>query len=1117
MSIIESTPTSFLWVSPDGFDSNDGSSSSPLATIQAAADRAAPGTAVLVRAGEYRENIKIPSSGTEDQPIWFVSVDGAGEANVKPQDQNLATFLGRGTDNIIIKDFAIDGADNRSGIEFTQSGVDFTNLVKNIVIEGNIIYDAGIDGIKIAQTENIQVIGNKISGGREEGIDFVTVWNATIAHNEVEDTQGPGGIVVKGGSNAIVIENNYVHDTAVDGIIVGGWTDAELFQIFQGFEASQITVRENVVEDVGKRPLNFLAAQDSTATNNFLDPNNDYFTIVNIEGDNLGLVSRDLTITDNTVTKENWIFVTPGHDQGHVIQNNSLGQSHTNLVGPEHQLSSQPTWLSNIRKAKADPTTDSSQPDDNDQIELGLITSLQLDQAFNDLGDAVIMDHQNQWQLDQGTIEFTFSTNDATQAQGILSKDATFFGEGGHLTARVEDEKLIVRLQSEKESYTVETGEGSIRNGEDHHVAVSFGSEGLKLIFDGDLVDSNDYAGGLAGNREPLVLGASAVFSDDLQANRLTEALDGTIKDVAIYDYQQPHDEDEAPDDTGSNLITSLQLDQAFNDLGDAVIMDHQNQWQLDQGTIEFTFSTNDATQAQGILSKDATFFGEGGHLTARVEDEKLIVRLQSEKESYTVETGEGSIRNGEDHHVAVSFGSEGLKLIFDGDLVDSNDYAGGLAGNREPLVLGASAVFSDDLQANRLTEALDGTIKDVAIYDYQQPHDEDEAPDDTGSNLITSLQLDQAFNDLGDAVIMDHQNQWQLDQGTIEFTFSTNDATQAQGILSKDATFFGEGGHLTARVEDEKLIVRLQSEKESYTVETGEGSIRNGEDHHVAVSFGSEGLKLIFDGDLVDSNDYAGGLAGNREPLVLGASAVFSDDLQANRLTEALDGTIKDVAIYDYQQPHDEDEAPDDTGSNLITSLQLDQAFNDLGDAVIMDHQNQWQLDQGTIEFTFSTNDATQAQGILSKDATFFGEGGHLTARVEDEKLIVRLQSEKESYTVETGEGSIRNGEDHHVAVSFGSEGLKLIFDGDLVDSNDYAGGLAGNREPLVLGASAVFSDDLQANRLTEALDGTIKDVAVYDRGLSDDALALLTSSDFTIGEDTLLDVFDSLTPSVG
>ena len=313
-----------FWVSPDGSDDSDGTSSSPLATIQEAADRATPGTAVLVRAGDYRENIKIPVSGTEDQPIWFVSVDGPGSANITPANQNVATILGRGTDNIIIKDFAIDGADNRSGIEFTQSGVDFTNLVKNIVIDGNTIYDAGIDGIKIAQTENIQVIGNRISGGSEEGIDFVTVWNATVAHNEVSGTQGPGGIVVKGGSNDILIEKNYVHDTAVDGIIVGGWTDAELFQIFQGFQARDITVSENVVENVGKRPLNFLAAQDSTATNNFLNPNNDYFTIVNIEGDNLGLISRNLTITENTVTKNEWIYVTPGHGDGHTIQDNRI-------------------------------------------------------------------------------------------------------------------------------------------------------------------------------------------------------------------------------------------------------------------------------------------------------------------------------------------------------------------------------------------------------------------------------------------------------------------------------------------------------------------------------------------------------------------------------------------------------------------------------------------------------------------------------------------------------------------------------------------------------------------------------------------------------------------------
>lgn len=354
MSILDSSPVSFLWVSPDGRDDADGSSDFPLATIQEAADRATPGTAILVQAGSYHENVTIRSSGSETAPIWFVSVDGQGAANVMPQNENVATFLGRGTDNIIIKDFAIDGADNRSGIEFTQSGLDFTNLVKNIVIEGNTIYDAGIDGIKIAQTENIQIIGNYISGGREEGIDFVTVWNATIAQNEVRDTTGPGGIVVKGGSNHVLIEKNYVHDTANDGIAVGGWTDANLFQLFDGFEASQVTVRENYVQDVGKRPLNFLAAQDSVATDNFFDPNNDYYTIVNIEGNHFGLISRDLTITDNTVTKENWLYVTPGHDQGHIINNNNVGYVDTILAGSKHHESFEPDWLENIKNDVGD-------------------------------------------------------------------------------------------------------------------------------------------------------------------------------------------------------------------------------------------------------------------------------------------------------------------------------------------------------------------------------------------------------------------------------------------------------------------------------------------------------------------------------------------------------------------------------------------------------------------------------------------------------------------------------------------------------------------------------------------------------------------------------------------
>jgi hypothetical protein len=262
---------------------------------------------------------------------------------------------------------------------------------------------------------------------------------------------------------------------------------------------------------------------------------------------------------------------------------------------------------------------------------------------------------------------------------------------------------------------------------------------------------------------------------------------------------------------------------------------------------------------------------------------------------------------------------------------------------------------------------------------------------------------------------------------------------------------------------------------------------------------------------------------------LVLGASAVYSDDNQANKLAHALDGTISNVAIHSRQIDAAEANGPTNNQnptqpkpdtmvtSDLIPSLELARAFDHLNDAFVVEHQGDWQLDQGAIEFTFSTDNPEQTQGILSKDASYFGNGGHFTAYVEDKKLIVRLQSDDKSYTVETSNDAIQSGVENHVIASFGSEGLKLIFNGKLVDTNAYTGGLAGNEEPLVLGASAVYSDDNQANKLAHALDGTISNVAIYSESISNDALAIIIGDQFSPGEDSLLNVFNDLASSAG
>ena len=62
-----------LHVAPDGDDAAAGDTAKPLRTITAAAERARPGTTVLVRDGRYDGDIVTRTSGTADARIVFVA------------------------------------------------------------------------------------------------------------------------------------------------------------------------------------------------------------------------------------------------------------------------------------------------------------------------------------------------------------------------------------------------------------------------------------------------------------------------------------------------------------------------------------------------------------------------------------------------------------------------------------------------------------------------------------------------------------------------------------------------------------------------------------------------------------------------------------------------------------------------------------------------------------------------------------------------------------------------------------------------------------------------------------------------------------------------------------
>ena len=96
-------------------------------------------------------------------------------------------------------------------------------------------------------------------------------------------------------------------------------------------------------------------------------------------------------------------------------------------------------------------------------------------------------------------------------------------------------------MQSTNHSYFVESE--PIQLDTWYNVIFTFGDDGMKLYMDGELVDTNAYAGGLGstsggiGNFEPLVLGANSWISGNQSATPVTNFFSGLIDEVAIFDY----------------------------------------------------------------------------------------------------------------------------------------------------------------------------------------------------------------------------------------------------------------------------------------------------------------------------------------------------------------------------------------------------------------------------------------------------------------------------------------------------------------------------------------------------------------------------------------------------
>ena len=374
--------------------------------------------------------------------------------------------------------------------------------------------------------------------------------------------------------------------------------------------------------------------------------------------------------------------------------------------------------------------------------------------------------------------DLSFSNRRAAGGMGIFSKDSTSLDDGGHLTIWVTSSgALRARQQTDVISRTIQSA-NLINENQWHHVTHTWGQDGIRLYVDGtEVASSSSFLGGLGFNREPIILAANAwqTGNNSSISSLLRDLFRGQIDDLKIFDDQlsapqvmslfniaegdcttcttDPELTAHWPMDLcsvdGSNgEVIDIVGDSHGATIGDAgtindgkfcqagrlagngahINIPDTNAMALSSGSVSMWIKTSDLSftntpenGGMGLLSRDSRNFDGGGHLTIRVErDGKIKVRHQSSSQSFDVESPANAITENTWHMVTYSFGNRRMRLFVDGQLVATNaSFASGIAGNNEPLILGATARISGDGEStpNQLRDFFKGEIDDVRLY----------------------------------------------------------------------------------------------------------------------------------------------------------------------------------------------------------------------------------------------------------------------------------------------------------------------------------------------------------------------------------------------------------------
>jgi hypothetical protein len=349
-------PTTEIHVATTGNDSaGNGSASAPYATIDRAAQDAAPGAGIVVHEGTYAGGVHLASfGGTAEAPIWIGGASGEARPLIQGGDSTLQLSRVR---YLIIHDLEIAGA-VYNGIN-ADDGSDYANIdaTRFVVFRGLDIHDIGASGnedcLKLSGLNDYWVLDNHFAhcgGPPGSAIDHVGCHDGIVAGNVFEDMPG-NAVQCKGGSEDITIIANHFINAGERALNMGGSTGFEYFRppltmSAPNAEARNIRALANLIEG-SYSPIAFVGCVDCLAANNtIVNPEHWVFRILQettSEGGYEFLPASNSRVLNNVVYFQaaqvaTHVNVGPDTDPGSFVFETNLWYAHDNPGASQPQL-----------------------------------------------------------------------------------------------------------------------------------------------------------------------------------------------------------------------------------------------------------------------------------------------------------------------------------------------------------------------------------------------------------------------------------------------------------------------------------------------------------------------------------------------------------------------------------------------------------------------------------------------------------------------------------------------------------------------------------------------------------------------------------------------------------